>query len=95
VTEAASLLHLLKAEPTLLRPVVGSEDPVQQMYHRAQDEIHPCLRCGHRAAQALIAETRVGARWLDLCMDCVVWLCSASTAGELDDGPAGGPRDQS
>lgn len=45
---ADGLLHLLKAEPTLLppAPVTDSAAPID---HRREDEIHSCLRCGKRA----------------------------------------------
>jgi hypothetical protein len=83
VTEAAALLHLLKANPTLLNPVAGTAPIALQMRHRGQDEIHNCLRCGQRAAQALIADTKIGPRWVDLCMGCVSWLHTAAFSGEL------------
>jgi len=72
---AEGMLHLLKSEPTLLPP--APTVPAEMgpgIERRRQDEIHMCLRCGHRAGVALIAHTRLGPRWLDLCFGCRHWL---------------------
>lgn len=71
--EAAPLLHLLKAEPTLL-PAAPNPTSGAQMEHRRRDEVHPCLRCGERATSALVAATPIGPRWVDICHKCRSWL---------------------
>jgi hypothetical protein len=43
------------------------------------DEVHPCLRCGERAACAYIAETELGHRWLDLCWPCSHWVLTTAS----------------
>jgi hypothetical protein len=70
---APGLLHLLKAEPTLL-PVAPESDWAAAIERRRLDEVHACLRCGQRAHCALVAETEIGPRWLDLCHRCIHWL---------------------
>lgn len=70
---ADGMLHLLKAEPTLL-PEAPAGYTTQDMDRRRHDEIHPCLRCGQRAALAYVADTEIGPRWLDLCPPCGHWL---------------------
>jgi hypothetical protein len=69
VVDADGLLHLLAAEPTLLPPAPADAD----IERRRHDEVHSCLRCGQRAQAALIADTKPGRRWLDLCMNCFTW----------------------
>jgi hypothetical protein len=76
MTEADALLHLLKAQPTLLPPAPADADG-KHIEHRRQDEAHMCLKCGKRAQAALIAHTEIGPRWLDLCLDCFHWLKSS------------------
>jgi hypothetical protein len=73
VALAADFLHLLAAEPTLLPPASAS-DGAREMDHRRLDEVHSCLRCGKRAQQVFIAHTKIGPRWLDLCIACRHWL---------------------
>jgi hypothetical protein len=68
-----SFMHLLAAEPTLLDPAPFGAS-AQVIDRRCFDEVHSCLRCGERAQQAFVAETRIGPRWLDLCMACRDWL---------------------
>jgi len=69
--DASGLLHLLKAEPTLLpaAPDGASGEVIEQRRHKG----HPCLSCGQPAATALIVADPQGAwqgkRWLDLCYD--------------------------
>ena len=70
---AEDMLRLLAAEPTLL-PAAPDTDIGEAVEHRRRDEIHVCLRCGRRAQEALIAATRLGPRWLDLCAACSHWL---------------------
>lgn len=70
---AEGMLHLLKAEPTLLPPTPEG-DVAALIEHRRHDEVHACLRCGQRAAQAFVADTEIGRRWLDLCHPCTQWL---------------------
>lgn len=75
INEGESFLHHLKANPTLLDP--APEDRATwgaAMHRRVDDEVHPCLRCGKQADQAIIAETPDRPRFLDLCFDCVYWL---------------------
>ena len=75
---ADSMLHLLKAEPTLLPP-----GPVTELgraiERRRMDEIHNCLHCGRRAQCAFVAHTELGNRWLDLCAECAHWLRTTAT----------------
>jgi hypothetical protein len=65
--DVAGLLHLLRAEPTLMDPApegAGGDD----VQRRTRGEVHDCLRCGQRATTALIALVPGhGRRWLDLC----------------------------
>lgn len=75
---ADGMLHLLKAEPTLLPPA-PSDDLAQAMDRRRQDEVHACLRCGERAQMALVAHLETGNRWLDLCHGCWHWLMTNIT----------------
>lgn len=70
---AEGMLHLLKAEPTLL-PEAPDEATAAHITHRTHDESHECLRCGSRADIAFIAATEIGPRWLDLCASCEHWL---------------------
>jgi hypothetical protein len=74
---ADGLLHLLKAEPTLMPPVPTPSGAAIE--HRRLDEVHPCLRCGERAACAYIAETELGHRWLDLCWPCSHWVLTTAS----------------
>jgi hypothetical protein len=73
IPDAAGLLHLLSAEPTLMPPAPATATG-SDIEHRRHDEAHACLHCGQRAETALIADTTIGRRWLDLCMDCLAWL---------------------
>jgi hypothetical protein len=66
------LLHLLKAEPTLLPE--APPDAAARIEQRTHDEVHSCLRCGKRAQEAFVADTEIGPRWLDLCPECSHWL---------------------
>jgi hypothetical protein len=69
------MLHLLRAEPTLLPAApAGPVGLGSAIEHRRKDEIHACLRCGKRAHCAFIAHTDLGNRWLDLCWACADWL---------------------
>lgn len=72
-SSASGMLHLLKAEPTLL-PVAPPDASGAHIEHRRLDEVHACLRCGDAAACAFIAATEIGPRWLDLCHECTHWL---------------------
>lgn len=73
VSTAEGMLHLLAAEPTLL-PEAPLNATAQQIDHRRLNETHPCLRCGQPAHLAYVAATKLGPRWLDLCMKCGRWL---------------------
>lgn len=65
--DVSGLLHLLRAEPTLMDPAPEAADG-DDIERRTRDEAHPCLRCGDRATTALIATVPDhGKRWLDLC----------------------------
>jgi len=75
---ADGMLYLLKAEPTLL-PEAPADTTVAQMEHRRVDEVHACLRCGERARNAYVADTKLGYRWLDLCHACAHWLRTTMT----------------
>jgi hypothetical protein len=86
MSEVNGFLHLLRAEPSLLSPA-GDTSP-QAMDHRAAHEAHPCLRCGRPARCALIAETSLGPRWLDLCHACVSWVRSPEADVWLPSRPA-------
>lgn len=70
---ADGLLHLLKAEPTLL-PEAPAAATAQDIERRRLNEVHTCLRCGNVAVIAYVAHTELGARWLDLCAACDHWL---------------------
>lgn len=77
-TDATGLLHLLAAEPGLL-PAAPVNATGTDIDRRCKDEVHTCLRCGHRAQAALIATTpRAGKRWLDLCMPCLIAVRQAA-----------------
>lgn len=67
------LLELLRLEPTLLDPAPRAitADVTDK---RTQDEVHTCLRCGVRAKVAMVVESAIGPRWLDLCPDDYSWL---------------------
>lgn len=78
MSEADGLLHLLKAEPTLLDPAPES-DHAQAIDHRRHTVGRICLRCGKPAHPALIADTELGPRFLDLCWECLTWLRTAVT----------------
>lgn len=71
--ESAPFLHLLKAEPTLL-PAAPTDVSARQMDRRVSDEVHSCVRCGNLAQVAIVAATKLGPRWLDLCAGCRYWL---------------------
>ena len=60
-------LILLRDNPTLMPPVLGTVAYALQIEHRCRDEVHSCLRCGERAECAYVADTKQGMRWLDLC----------------------------
>lgn len=81
-TLADGLLYLIKAEPTLLPPA-PSVDMALAMEWRRRDEVHACLRCGHRAQCAFVADTDAGARWLDMCHGCANWLRTTATPDPL------------
>lgn len=72
---ADGLLHLLRAEPSLLPPAPTGVTAAQ-MEDRRQCEVHPCLRCGEHAQCTYVASTKLGPRWLDLCWGCSHWLRS-------------------
>lgn len=77
---ADGLLHLLKAEPSLLPPAPADRAVwAAAIEYRRADEIHTCLRCGNRANVAYIADTELGPRWLDLCPGCAHWVGTTST----------------
>lgn len=69
---AEGMLHLLKAEPTLLPE--APPNATNHIEHRTSDEVHSCLRCGEPAQLAYVADTEIGPRWLDLCHACGHWL---------------------
>lgn len=79
MTTADGMLHLLKAEPTLLDPAPAGFTGAD-IIRRTQDEVHTCLRCGGRAQAAYVAATTAGPRWLDLCADDAGWLITTMTA---------------
>jgi hypothetical protein len=81
----AAFLHLMAAEPTLMDPA-PTAPTAAQIDHRSYDEVHACLRCGGRAQVALVAHTKAGDRWLDLCAGCSHW---AQRANELGRDPTG------
>jgi len=68
-----ALLHLIKAEPSLL-PAAPDPCSAKQMDHRRIDEVHVCLGCGERAQCVYVASTDAGPRWLDLCRKCAAPL---------------------
>ncbi|MFE9777726.1 hypothetical protein ACFYPA_06165 [Streptomyces sp. NPDC005775] len=67
--DATGMLHLLKAEPTLLPPAPVDVDGSDIDARR--DEPHICLSCGKSADTALLAEIAAhDKRWIDLCFGC-------------------------
>jgi len=42
--------------------------------HRAKTESHDCACCDQPACAALVAETAIGPRWVDVCPDCYCHL---------------------
>jgi hypothetical protein len=75
---ATGLLYLLRDEPTLMDPAPADVD-VPAMERRKLDEVHTCLGCGNRARCAVVADTELGPRWLDLCYGCVYEIRKANT----------------
>ncbi len=67
---ATGLLYLLRDEPTLMDPA-PADVGVEAMERRKVDEVHTCLGCGGPAHCAVVADTELGPRWLDLCFGCV------------------------
>lgn len=63
------LLYLIRAEPTLCPSVLGDDDLAVAIEHRGHHEDHICLACGAPADAALVAGTKAGSRWLDVCWD--------------------------
>lgn len=83
INAGEGFLHHLKANPTLLDPAPEDREQwTQAMHRRVEDEVHPCLRCGKQAHQAIIAETPTP-RFLDLCFDCVYWLRKQMDEAEM------------
>ena len=78
MTRTEGMLWLVKAHPDLADPVAVGIDHVQQMYHRAQDQIHQCMACPNWAVVALIGETSGGYRFIDLCAECEREVIEAS-----------------
>jgi hypothetical protein len=76
-TDADRFLILIRDNPTLLPAAVVATG--QAMERRRLDEVHACLRCGARAQCAIVAGTKLGERWLDLCMPCTSWLRLGAT----------------
>lgn len=79
LTDVDRFLLLLRDNPTLLPPVLGNRPPAEMMDHRSRDEIHPCAQCGEKATCAMIADTRTGPRWLDVCMAHYAWIYAGAT----------------
>lgn len=88
--DAAAFLRRLAAEPELMAPapVAFTGDQVD---HRARDEVRGCLRCGRPAQVALVAHTKIGPRWLDLCAACNYLAQLASDPHPNVYDPPGGP----
>jgi hypothetical protein len=74
---ATGLLYLIRDNPTLLDP--APDNDVAAMDRRKMDEVHSCLGCGKPARCAVVAETEVGPRWLDLCYACTHEIRKANT----------------
>lgn len=65
--DVTGLLHLLKAEPSLLERAPDASDG-QAISRCCQDGGHSCLCCPDRATRAAIVIIPGGGnRWLDLC----------------------------
>lgn len=78
---ADGMLHLLKANPTLLPPAPETNlGPAIE--HRRKAEVHACLRCPERARVAYVAHLEIGNRWLDLCPACDYWVRSNMSTKE-------------
>lgn len=78
MTDAEAFLYLLKAEPTLLpaAPVNWTARDIDVRRLGGDGQRHTCLKCGGEARVALVADTKIGPRWLDLCPDHHLWLQS-------------------
>ncbi len=63
---ATDLLYLVRDNPTLFDAAPVDVD-AEAMEWRRNEETHPCRGCGSRARCAVVAETMLGLRWLDLC----------------------------
>lgn len=72
-TDVESFLETLADSPQLLEPApdAGIGEAIAR---RTQDERHGCVKCGHPARCTLVAKTRIGPRWVDLCPPCYAWL---------------------
>lgn len=70
---ADGFLTTLRDEPWLMNAapllVTGAD-----MDRRVSESWHSCIRCGKRAGVALVADTTMGPRWLDLCQADRSWI---------------------
>ena len=70
---ADGFLTTLRDEPWLMNAapllVCGAD-----MDRRVSESWHSCIRCGKRAGVALVADTTLGPRWLDLCQADRSWI---------------------
>lgn len=73
--DVEAFLGTLAGDPRLLEPLADSDtDTGEAIARRTQDEVHGCVKCGQPARCALVAKTRLGPRWVDLCAPCYQWL---------------------
>jgi hypothetical protein len=90
VEDAAAFLRRLAAEPHLM-DAAPADFTGELMDHRARDEVHGCLRCGRPAQVAMVAHTKIGPRWLDLCAACNYLAQLANDPHPNVYDPPGGP----
>jgi hypothetical protein len=85
----AGLQWLLRENPTLL-PAAPDDYSGVDINRRARAGTHMCLHCGGRAWTAYVADTKIGARWLDLCPACARWFRAGNDALAMENEINGG-----
>lgn len=76
---ADGFLKTLRDEPWMMNAAPVDYTPVD-MHNRSHEPWHSCLRCGRKSQVALIADTRWGPRWLDICHQDLAFIIKHSTA---------------
>jgi hypothetical protein len=67
------LINRLKLEPAEF-PAAPDGHTGRDMEQRAKTESHDCACCHQLAGAALVAQTPIGPRWVDVCPDCYCHL---------------------